>query len=121
MLQRKTCWNIVSQPLLAREPLNQHRSHLILLISITGQSESPVLREGTNTVIGTHVYGGEGLNAASVINGTSGNRYDEYIAALLDSDLKPINEVKYTQFVVKSSIAPRITLLFHYSSIHPQW
>ena len=55
------------------------------LTYFTGQSGSPVLRQGndqTYTSIGAHVYGGGMHNSASVINGTYGNPYNVYITAL---------------------------------------
>ena len=44
-----------------------------------------MLRRGTNISIGTHVYGGGGANAASVIGGKYGNPYLAYIDALRTS------------------------------------
>ncbi|KAK3361856.1 hypothetical protein B0T24DRAFT_684090 [Lasiosphaeria ovina] len=54
-----------------------------------GQSGAPVIRKGETmvagrqTVVGTHCYGGESLNSASVINGQYGPNYPTFIKALV--------------------------------------
>ncbi|KAK4195717.1 hypothetical protein QBC40DRAFT_300960 [Triangularia verruculosa] len=68
-----------------------------------GQSGAPVIRKwdaapdkGQLVVIGTHCYGGEARNSASVIGGEYGNNYNFFISALeqLPPAVKDVTAVK---------------------------
>ncbi|VBB81500.1 Putative protein of unknown function [Podospora comata] len=68
-----------------------------------GQSGAPVIRKwdaapdkGQLVVIGTHCYGGEARNSASVIGGEYGNNYNFFLAALeqLPPTVKDVTGVK---------------------------
>lgn len=67
---------------------------------MAGQSGSPVIVQGQNTAIGTHVYGLGTKNSASVIRGQYGNFYNSYQDAIIGSIPAPSPGKLYTELKV---------------------